>query len=125
MTKIEIADDMMQVDAKVLAKALRMDTNDLKQGMRDGTITCRIERGEGKHAGKVCLTFFSADRRVRMTADEDAQRSHALRVYMQIMGKRARKIKSQSDPPHAGTEHLPKTKEPGPDRKPDQVDWKF
>lgn len=71
MTKIEIADDMMQVDAKVLAKALRMDTNDLKQGMRDGTITGRIERGEGKDAGKVRLTFFSADRRVRMTADEN------------------------------------------------------
>ena len=37
---------------------------------------------------------------------EDAQRSHVPRVHMQIMDKRARKIQSQSDPPHAATEHL-------------------
>ncbi|QYX57208.1 hypothetical protein K1T73_02005 [Roseovarius sp. SCSIO 43702] len=70
MTKIEFSGDTVQVDARTLAKAFRIGTNDLKQGMRDGTITSRFERGEDEDAGKVRLTFFSANRRVRMTADE-------------------------------------------------------
>lgn len=70
MTKIEFADDMIQIDAQVLAKAFRIGTDDLKQGMRDGTITSRFERGEDDDAGRFRLTFFSADRRVRITADE-------------------------------------------------------
>ncbi|HEY9037714.1 MAG TPA: DUF6522 family protein [Roseovarius sp.] len=71
MTKIEFANDMIQVDAGLLAKAFRISAEDLKHRMRDGTITSRFERGEGEDAGKVRLTFFSADRRVRMTADEN------------------------------------------------------
>lgn len=70
MTTIEFVDDQVQVDADVLAKALRIGPEALKQGMRDGTITSRFERGEGEDAGRIRLTFFSAERRVRMIADE-------------------------------------------------------
>lgn len=71
MTKIEFADDAIRVDAEALAKAFRIGTEELKHGMRDGTITSRFERGEDEDAGKIRLTFFSTQRRVRMIADED------------------------------------------------------
>ncbi|MEC5293869.1 DUF6522 family protein [Aurantimonas sp. C2-6-R+9] len=70
MTHIAFADDAIQIDADVLAKAFRIEADDLKQGMRDGTITSRFERGADEDAGKVRLTFFAASRRVRMTIDE-------------------------------------------------------
>ncbi len=70
MTRIEIGDDMIQVDAQTVADGLQMDPEALKQGMRDGTITSRFERGEGEHAGRIRVTFFSPARRVRLTADD-------------------------------------------------------
>ncbi|WP_417808570.1 DUF6522 family protein [Thioclava sp.] len=71
MTQIEFAEGMIQIDADVLAKAFRISTGELRQSMRDGTITSRFERGEAEDAGKVRLTFYSATKRVRLTADEE------------------------------------------------------
>lgn len=70
MTQIEIADDMVLIDADVLAKAFGIGADDLKRQMRDGTITSRFERGAEEDAGRVRLTFFSADLQVQITADE-------------------------------------------------------
>lgn len=73
MTQIAFVDDVIEIEADVLAKAFRIDADDLKQGMRDGTITSRVERGEDEDAGKVRLTFFAPSRRVRVTADENGK----------------------------------------------------
>ena len=70
MTRIEYINDGVQVDAGTLAQAFAISADDLRLGMREGAITSRFEQGEGEDAGKVRLTFFSADRRVRMIADE-------------------------------------------------------
>ena len=70
MSKIEYVDDGVQIDASVLAQAFAISAEDLRLGMRDGAITSRFERGEGEDSGRVRLTFFSADRRVRMIADD-------------------------------------------------------
>jgi hypothetical protein len=70
MTRIEYINDGVQVDAGMLAQAFAISAEDLRLGMREGAITSRFEQGEGEDAGKVRLTFFSADRRVRMIADE-------------------------------------------------------
>ena len=70
MTRIEYINDGVQVDAGILAQAFAISAEDLRLGMREGAITSRFEQGEGEDAGKVRLTFFSADRRVRMIADE-------------------------------------------------------
>lgn len=70
MTQIDYVDDAVQVDANVLAQAFAISTERLKLGMREGVITSRFEKGEGDDAGKVRLTFFSTDRRVRMIADQ-------------------------------------------------------
>ncbi|WP_417425660.1 DUF6522 family protein [Hoeflea sp.] len=73
MTQISYSDEMIEVDADVLAKAFCIDADTLKRDMRSGAITSRFERGEDDDAGKVRLTFFSASRRVRITADAEGK----------------------------------------------------
>ena len=70
MAQIEVTEDMLQVDADILARAFGISPDDLKRGMREGTITGRAERGDGDDAGRVRLTFYSSGRRVRITADK-------------------------------------------------------
>ncbi|WP_138933531.1 DUF6522 family protein [Roseovarius arcticus] len=69
MTQIEIGPDQIQIDADIVAKALKIEPQDLLGRMREGTVTSQFERGEGMDAGRVRLTFFSATRRARITAD--------------------------------------------------------
>lgn len=69
MPGIDLQQDGARIDAAVLARAFGISADDLRQGMRDGTITSRFERGEGKDAGTVRLLFFSSSRRIRITAD--------------------------------------------------------
>ncbi|MFC3570186.1 DUF6522 family protein [Paracoccus sp. TOH] len=69
MGAVEFGKDGVRVEAALLARAFGISADDLKRDMRDGTITSRFERGEGKDAGTVRLIFFSASRRVRITAD--------------------------------------------------------
>ena len=73
MTTIRFQGAMIEVDAGVLARAFQIGTNDLQQGMRAGAITSRCERGEGADAGRVRLTFWSPDRRVRVIADDNGR----------------------------------------------------
>ncbi len=70
MTEIEFADNRAQIDAGVVARAFQISPEALKTQMREGTITSRFERGMDEDAGKVRLTFYSATRRVRITADD-------------------------------------------------------
>ena len=70
MSQIKLSRNTIQIDADVLAKVFRISPDELKLGMRDGTITSRSEHGEGEDAGNIRLTFFSAKRRVRIIADE-------------------------------------------------------
>lgn len=71
MTAIEFSEDSVRIDAAVLARAFGISADDLKQGMREGTITSRFKRGEDADAGTVRLIFFSPTRRVRIIADEN------------------------------------------------------
>lgn len=73
MPEIEVGDEAVQIDAKVLAEALRIDTDELLRRMREGTVTSRLERGEDEDAGRVRLTFYSASRRVRVVADANGK----------------------------------------------------
>ena len=73
MPGIELQQDGARIDAAVLARAFGISADDLRQGMRDGTITSRFERGAGKDAGTVRLIFFSSSRRIRITADESGR----------------------------------------------------
>lgn len=73
MTQLEFGNDNVSIDAAVLARAFGISADDLKHGMRDGTITSRFERGEGEDAGRVRLLFFSPVRRIRITADQSGK----------------------------------------------------
>ena len=73
MTQLEFGNDNVSIDAAVLARAFGISADDLKHGMRDGTITSRFERGEGEDAGRVRLLFFSPARRIRITADRSGK----------------------------------------------------
>lgn len=70
MTPVEFSEGNVSIDGAVLARAFGISDDDLKQRMREGTITSRFERGEGEDAGTVRLVFFSRARRIRITADE-------------------------------------------------------
>lgn len=70
MSEIEIGPDMVQIDAEIVAEALKLDPQDLRERMRDGTVTSRYEVGQGEDEGRVRLTFFSDTRRARITADD-------------------------------------------------------
>ncbi len=84
MSRIEFANGSVQIDAADLARALQISTDALKHGMRDGKITSQFERGEGEDAGTVRLTFYSAIRRVRVTADG---RGNVLECNVVVAGK--------------------------------------
>lgn len=71
MPDIEISPDEIQVDAAIVARALKLAPRELQARMRAGTVTSRCERGEGEDAGRLRLTFFSDTRRARITVDEN------------------------------------------------------
>jgi len=73
MARIKVTEEMIQIDADVLAHAFEISLDDLKRNMRVGTITSQTECGGDDDAGKMRLTFFSHDRRVRITADESGK----------------------------------------------------
>lgn len=59
----------VQVDAATLAAELGVTQAQLREGMRDGSITSRVERGEGEDAGRMRLTVFAPSCRLRMVVD--------------------------------------------------------
>lgn len=56
----------VRVDAAMLAAQLRLTQAELREGMRDGSITSRVERGEGEDAGRTRLTVFTPACRLRL-----------------------------------------------------------
>lgn len=69
--RIELAPGLAQIDAEIVARALRISPEDLRTGMSEGRITSLFEQGTDADAGRVRLTFFSETRRARVTATED------------------------------------------------------
>lgn len=67
---IEIEDGTFEVAAEVLSEGLRLTPEQVMQGLRDGSITSLSERGIDEDAGRHRLTFFGADRRLRLTIDD-------------------------------------------------------
>ncbi|MCZ4353849.1 DUF6522 family protein [Roseovarius aestuarii] len=69
MTQIDIGPDQTRIDAGIVAKALKMTPQALQLAMRDGVVTSQFETGTGDDAGRIRLTFYSPNRRARITAD--------------------------------------------------------
>ena len=70
MASLEIEDGTVQIDATIVAEAFGIAPDRLIELMRQGKVTSLSERGMDEDAGKVRLTFFHDNRRLRIVADE-------------------------------------------------------
>ncbi len=70
MTKVEFEDDVIQVDAAIIAEGLGMALPFFREEMQAGRITSVVERGVDADHGRHRLTFFSAHRRFRLIVDQ-------------------------------------------------------
>jgi hypothetical protein len=69
-TALQFDDGAIQVDAVVVAQGLGIHPDFLLECMRDGRVTSLCETGSGEDSGRFRLTFFSANCRFRLVADE-------------------------------------------------------
>lgn len=71
MDPITFTDQMIEIDAGLVAKGLHMDPAALRDAMRGGRVTQTIEKGEGDDAGRYRVTFYAPHRRLRLTFGAD------------------------------------------------------
>lgn len=81
--KVDMTGGQATIDADDLGRLLDLPPSEVQALMRTGKITSRFEIGEGDDAGKVRLTFFHSDRRVRLTCAEDGTVLKTTRVNME------------------------------------------
>ena len=66
MSQIRFTDQMIEIDATLIAKGLRMDPEALRAAMQKGLVTRTVEKGEGEDAGRFRVTFYSPTCRLRL-----------------------------------------------------------
>ena len=71
MIQVELSDTGPVVDVSLIANAFDLDPVVIQDLMRAGKITSRCERGVGKDAGRWRLTFWYAQRALRLTVNEN------------------------------------------------------
>jgi hypothetical protein len=59
----------IEIDARIVADGLGIAPEDVEPGRLAGTITTLCERGTGKDAGLVRVTFYLGKRRLRLLVD--------------------------------------------------------
>jgi hypothetical protein len=64
--KLEANADGFTIDAKDLADLLGFPPEEVRRLMREGGIRSRVERGEGKDAGRYRLTLMHPKRQIRL-----------------------------------------------------------
>lgn len=69
MSKIEIQDGVMHIEASIVAQGLELEPSLVQVMMRRGEITSLCERGVNDDAGCYRLTFFHKSRRFRLIVD--------------------------------------------------------
>lgn len=70
MTEVQFENGTFDVDAEVIARGLGLESERIPAMMRNGEISSRSERGEGKDAGRYRLTFFHGNNRFYLIIDE-------------------------------------------------------
>ena len=70
MSDIEIEKGSISIDANLLGKSLGIEASLVQALMREGKITSTCERGVDEDAGTFRLTFFHANRRLRLIVGE-------------------------------------------------------
>jgi len=70
MSDIQFETGSISLDAKLLGKILGIEVSLVQALMREGKITSTCELGVGEDAGTYRLTFFHANRRLRLIVGE-------------------------------------------------------
>ena len=70
MKPVLLGNDVIEVEASVIAEGLDLSPSELRRQMREGRITSLSERGTGEDMGRHRLTFFSEHRRFRLVLDD-------------------------------------------------------
>ncbi|QFT81364.1 hypothetical protein FIU89_12145 [Roseovarius sp. THAF27] len=78
--KIDMQTGEPVIDAADLAGLLDLTPDEVRDRMRGGRITTRLETGADDDAGKMRLSFFHDDMRVRLTCSEDGTVLKTLRT---------------------------------------------
>lgn len=67
---IEVSDDLIQIDAHIIAEAFGLDAAAIHGLMKDRKITSMSERGQDEDAGRFRVTFWYEDRALRLIFDD-------------------------------------------------------
>jgi hypothetical protein len=73
MHQIEMADGQVSIEAALIAADLELDPAGVLEEMRSGRLTSRWERGVDNDAGRYRLTFFHANRQLRLIVDANGE----------------------------------------------------
>lgn len=73
MYEVQIEDNSINVSATLIGNGLGVDVSLVHPLMREGKITSLCERGIDADAGTYRLTFFHANRRLRLIVDESGK----------------------------------------------------
>ena len=76
MSTVSIQDGEFNIDAALIAADLCLDPAVILEGIRQRKITTLCERGIDAGAGHYRLTFFHAQRRLRLIVDKDGTIIH-------------------------------------------------
>jgi hypothetical protein len=71
--KIEIGNGEVEVDALIVAQGLGITPDLLRDEMRAGKVTSRLERGVGDDEGRHRLTFFADDESFSLIVDDEGR----------------------------------------------------
>lgn len=69
---VEFDDGAIQVDVTIVAAGLWIEPPLVQEGMREGRITSVCERGVDEDEGRYRVTFFSENRRFRITVNNES-----------------------------------------------------
>lgn len=68
--KLSLNPDGVMIDARDLGRLLGISPSEVQEKMRSGAITSRSEHGSDDDAGRVRLTFWYKDQRIRIICDQ-------------------------------------------------------
>ncbi|MGJ8621850.1 MAG: DUF6522 family protein [Yoonia sp.] len=71
--KVTLTPEGATVDAVDLGPLLGLDPAEVQEKMRSGAITSQSEHGEGEDAGRIRLTFWCNELRVRLICDQSGE----------------------------------------------------
>ena len=92
MSTVEIVESAVNVEATLIARDLGLRPEHVLEEMRTGRLTATCEQGVGEDVGRVRLTFYRENRRLRLIVDSGGRvlEQTAARLHPRRRGGAAR-----------------------------------